>query len=324
MNVVSAIQKALNVNTIGHAEVLQSLWSGYGNILRYKVENYTSPTVIVKHIKFPTTKDHPRGWNSDISHQRKLKSYQVESTWYTDWATSCNDSCKIPQCLSVVHDGDESLIILEDLDAAGYPVRKGDANLDEMKVCLLWLANFHSIYINKKPIGLWEKGTYWHLNTRPEELKALEDIKLKNTAYLIDQKLDECQFQTIVHGDAKLANFCFSKDSRQVAAVDFQYVGQGCGMKDVVYFIGSCISDDLCEKYVPELLDYYIDALNISIKEQNLTIDLIALENECRDLFPVAWADFHRFLKGWSPNHWKIHDYGEKITQEVIKNLSFN
>ena len=46
-----------------------------------------------------------------------------------------------------------------------------------------------------------------------------------------------------------------------------------------------------------------------------------ALENEWRPLYRVAWADFHRFLKGWSPGHWKINSYSERVTEEVIKNL---
>jgi Ser/Thr protein kinase RdoA (MazF antagonist) len=60
-------------------------------------------------------------------------------------------------------------------------------------------------------------------------------------AAVIDQVLNNCSYQTIVHGDAKLANFCFSKEGA-VSAVDFQYVGGGCGMKDVAYFLGSCLT----------------------------------------------------------------------------------
>jgi hypothetical protein len=47
-----------------------------------------------------------------------------------------------------------------------------------------------------------------------------------------------------------------------------------------------------------------------------------ALEKEWRSLYRVAWADFHRFLKGWSPSHWKINSYSERITAEVIKSLT--
>ena len=69
-----------------------------------------------------------------------------------------------------------------------------------------------------------------------------------------------CKFKTIVHGDAKLANFCFSHDLSNVAAVDFQYVGGGCGMKDVAYFLGSCLNDQELRTTENELLDFtYVD-----------------------------------------------------------------
>ncbi|MGE9289409.1 MAG: choline kinase, partial [Puniceicoccales bacterium] len=38
-------------------------------------------------------------------------------------------------------------------------------------------------------------------------------------------------------------------------------------------------------------------------------------------LYPVAWTDFHRFLKGWSPGHWKIHGYSERLSRSVMANL---
>ena len=48
---------------------------------------------------------------------------------------------------------------------------------------------------------------------------------------------------------------------RQVAAVDFQYVGGGCGIKDVAYFIGSCLYEEDCERYEEGLLDWYFSQL---------------------------------------------------------------
>jgi hypothetical protein len=45
------------------------------------------------------------------------------------------------------------------------------------------------------------------------------------------------------------------------------------------------------------------------------------LEVEWRSMYRVAWADFHRFLKGWNPDHWKINSYSERVTSEVIKKL---
>jgi len=38
-------------------------------------------------------------------------------------------------------------------------------------------------------------------------------------------------------------------------------------------------------------------------------------------LYSVAWTDFYRFLKGWSPGHWKIHSYSERLAHEVVSQL---
>jgi hypothetical protein len=46
-----------------------------------------------------------------------------------------------------------------------------------------------------------------------------------------------------------------------------------------------------------------------------------ALEKDWRTLYRVAWADFHRFMKGWSPGHWKLSAYSERVTREVIASL---
>jgi len=191
-----------------------------------------------------------------------------------------------------------------------------------MEPCLDWLANFHAAFMGKSPDGLWETGTYWHLETRPHELEVMDDQRLKAVAPLIDKKLKEAKYQTIVHGDAKLANFCFSGDIRRAAAVDFQYAGGGCGMKDVAYFIGSCLDESDCEKHESLLLDFYFARLKDALKRQpQPDVNPEELESEWRGLFPFAWADFHRFLKGWSPGHWKINSYSERISREVIEKL---
>jgi thiamine kinase-like enzyme len=153
-------------------------------------------------------------------------------------------------------------------------------------------------------------------------LEVLEDNELKSAAGLIDIKLKTAKYQTFVHGDAKLANFCFSPKGDKVAAVDYQYVGGGCGMKDVAYFIGSCLHEDECEKMEKQLLDTYFSELKIAIQTRNKVIDFDELEVEWRDLFPLAWTDFHRFLKGWSPGHWKINSYSEQMARKLIATLN--
>ncbi|MFT5957745.1 MAG: thiamine kinase-like enzyme, partial [Flavobacteriales bacterium] len=210
---------------------------------------------------------------------------------------------------------DEVMMVLEDLDVAGYFLRKSAVTWDEISSCLGWLAQFHASYLGKTPEGLWELGTYWNLETRPQELAVLDDQRLKDAASVIDEKLNACEYKTFVHGDAKLANFCFD-EAGQVAGLDFQYVGGGCGIKDVAYFIGSCLNERECEHFEAQILDTYFEHLQTALGERNE-----ALEKEWRRLYRFAWADFHRFLKGWSPGHHKINSYSERVTAEVINRL---
>ncbi len=309
----SVILQSTGASSLFEKEMIQELWSGYGKIMRIGLENASVESVVVKHVQLPVYKNHPRGWNTDIGHQRKVKSYKVETKWYETY--SKKSVARLPQCLAIETQDDEVLIVLEDLDEAGYPVRKKAVTWEEITSCLEWLAQFHASYLGGIPEGLWDVGTYWHLKTRPQELEVLADQRLKEAAHVIDEKLNSCKYKTFVHGDAKLANFCFAKDG-QVAGVDFQYVGGGCGMKDVAYFIGSCLNESECERLEVQILDTYFERLQSELEERNE-----ALETEWRSLYRVAWADFHRFLKGWSPGHWKITSYSERVTTEVIDRL---
>jgi aminoglycoside phosphotransferase (APT) family kinase protein len=319
----NTILKATGAKSLYEIEVIQSLWSGYGEIIRFGLMGSAIKSVVVKHVNLPEGGNHPRGWNTDLSHQRKLKSYKVETEWYKTFSKNCTDNCKIPQCFALETKGSEVLMVLEDLDETGFEGRRSSSlNWDEVNAVLRWLASFHATFLEEKPEGLWETGTYWHLETRPEELVALEDIPLKNAASAIDKKLSESRFQTFVHGDAKLANFCFSGDGKKVAAVDFQYVGGGCGMKDLAYFIGSCMSEKDCERFESKILDFYFEQLKKAVVSKNKKIDAVELEKNWRDLYHVAWADFHRFVKGWHPGHWKINSYSERVSREVVKKLS--
>jgi hypothetical protein len=309
----SIILQSTGASSLFEIETIQELWSGYGKITRVGLENASVDSVVIKHVQMPTDQNHPRGWNTDIGHRRKVKSYQVETTWYEHFGKE--SGARLPRCLAIETKDDEVLMVLEDLDAAGYPLRKRSVTWEEIAACLAWLAQFHASYLGKTPKGLWEVGTYWHLETRPQELALLEDQKLKEAASVIDERLNTCTYKTFVHGDAKLANFCFAKDG-QVAALDFQYVGGGCGIKDVAYFVGSCLNDRECERLEEQILNTYFECLQSALMQRNE-----ALETEWRSLYRVAWADFHRFLKGWSPGHWKINSYSERITVEVINNL---
>jgi hypothetical protein len=312
------IFKATGARSATRLEMVQRLWSGYGEIVRYGLTGGDKASVIVKHVKLP---DPGHRSQNDLSHQRKVRSYQVETVWYGQWSRHCDVDCRVPTCLAFEAYGEEIVLVLEDLDAAGFPERRSAADEIRMRACLSWLAHFHATFIGERPEGLWPTGAYWHLETRPDELKALTDTALKNAASAIDQALRASPYQTLVHGDAKIDNFCFSADGRRVAAVDFQYVGGGPGIKDVAYFIDSCLDGKECERQESHWLDLYFHALKHALQRKQKAVDADGVEQDWRALYPLAWTDFHRFLKGWSPAHWDPNSYSERLARRVIKQL---
>ncbi len=287
------IAKAIGADCARRGDRIQSLWSGYGEIFRVVLTGGARETAIVKWVK-PPSRVRP---DEERSHARKCRSYDVEMAWYRGRAKECDTACRAPTLLAHQSSKEEKIFVLEDLDAAGFPARCRDPNARESEACLSWLAAFHARFLFAKPEGLWKSGTYWHLQTRPDELARVKDEALRRAAPDIDRKLSECAFQTLVHGDAKPANFCFASDGDAVAAVDFQYVGGGCGMKDVAYFLYDETTDPTVEA---KQLAFYFDRLRAALALRDDVVDAEALEREWRALYYFAKLDFFRFLAGWS------------------------
>lgn len=302
-------------------ETVQSLWSGYGELARYYLPKQRK-TIVVKHIEPPNSVNHPRGWNTDISHQRKLRSYEVEVQFYRDFAAQCDDLCRVPKLLASRTRGTSTWLVLEDLNQSGFTLRFSDTSLEWIRHGLRWLAYFHANNMTTTAENLWPVGTYWHLSTRPDEFAKMPESALKRFAAIIDTKLNTSQYQTLVHGDAKLTNFCFHQDLNDLAAVDFQYVGKGAGVKDIAYFFGSCFDHEDLFKYADTLLDEYFLILKKACKHYQVLLSFSELEKQWRTLYPLAWADFNRFLQGWSPGHHKLNSYMNEQTKVALSSLA--
>lgn len=238
---------------------IQTLWSGYGEVFRVALDGGIAPTAIVKHVKPPRA---ARGTTSD---RRKRRSYDVEAVFYRDFAS------RLPGRTARLYGDrvrdDEWLFVLEDL---------GDRRTPSLPDCLAWLASFHRTFMSDRGDGLWPTGTYWYLETRIEEV--VTDLA---RARALDHQLAGASYQTLVHGDAKEENFCIAPDG-EIAAYDFQYVGRGCGIRDVAYLLHG-------HRDIERHLAHYFAALGAPRE----------LEDEWRALYPIAVADFERFLDGW-------------------------
>ncbi|CAD7974755.1 unnamed protein product [Amoebophrya sp. A25] len=394
--------------SVGKVSTVQRLWQGYGEIMRVSLKNSPLPpeddkhankaassSVIIKYVAPPRGVGH--AGVGDIGHQRKVRSYEVESAFYQHFAKQLGSAVRVPRCLFVTNQDQKTgknepssegqiCFVLEDLDAAGFAGREHYLTADTVRPMISWLARFHRSFLfdsttqegadggdpvtakmskkNKKMRSLlWSCGCYWHLDMRPDELAQLRrDDPLRMNAATWDAQLKGARWQTLVHGDAKVENFCFSslktrkgkhdKNTRSttsndghgggeqqlasdVAAVDFQYVGFGVGVRDLAYCLSSCLSEREMMKYADELLDFYFgEFFNfdagvgegvLQFGEKGTEGDRSDVEREWRQLWPVCFADFERFLAGWCPGGgWARNGYTLQMTQKAIQLASEN
>lgn len=307
--------------TVKYTAPIQSLWSGYGECFRAVFEHNNTP-VVVKAVVPPDAPFHPKGWDSTQSHARKQQSFAVEHLFYQRYQPLLTDRSYAPRLLFSDVNGNAILMVLEDLSALGYPQEQLTATLGQCRSPLRWLAGFHATFLGVTDPQLWANGCYWHLATRQDEWHAMPDSPLKSRATGLDSALRNCRYQTLVHGDAKIANFCFSHDMTRCAAIDFQYTGSGPGIRDVAYFLGSALRDDDLLDATADCLDYYFTALKQALRQSGHAALAEDVVTQWRALYPVACADFHRFLAGWSPGHRKINEALEAQTQLALNQLS--
>ena len=55
------ILKNTQAKAIVKTEIIQSLWSGYGQIMRCALKGSPYKNIVAKHIKGPNANNHPRG-----------------------------------------------------------------------------------------------------------------------------------------------------------------------------------------------------------------------------------------------------------------------
>ena len=313
--ILQRIASALGAHGAVQEERLQQLWSGYGQLVRLQLGDRS---VIVKLVQPPAA----AGNNNEAaqrSHTRKLRSYAVELCFYERYASRCSEACRVAAALLCEQLDRGWLFVLEDLDAAGFDQRRASlpVPLPAARACIAWLACFHATFLGDEAADLHAVGTYWHLDTRPDELERMQDLELRAAARALDARLRGARYRTLVHGDAKTENFCFGRDLTAVAAVDFQYVGRGCGMQDVAYFL-SCLDERTLQQHAESLLDFYFETLREALRPD---VDATALEAEWRELYPIAWADFCRFMDGWAPSYPARVGYAARMVEQALAKL---
>jgi hypothetical protein len=194
--------------------------------------------------------------------------------------------------------------------------------------------------------GVWQQGTYWYLDTRREEMSSVDESGdegwlvpwaekvnvaiARSTASLIRSRqvnealaLARKKHATLVHGDVKGANIVFSHSpfrkpdpsapALACALYDLQYVGVNPPTHDLVYFLGTSVSNSLLGSGGErDILDYYFGELSASLP---------AGVSYPRKLFVAHWklsiVDWVRFMAGWG--FWGNDRWATKRAKEIVQ-----
>ena len=303
---------------------LTTLWAGYGAIYELKVQQQQgkqTQNLIIKDV-VPRT-------DSGVSHERKLRSYQVEAAFYQKVAPELLESgLAIATPLlaesNLTNSGGSMHLVLTDLRDA-FPIA-GNRSMDlpHSKAALSFLAHLHASHWQQPiPIELWENGTFLELSTRQEELAAIEPEwrDLQRAAQMISDELAHSKFATLVHGDFKGANILFSSTTNKggeltAAAYDFQYCGGGDGMKDVAYLLVSTVQGKVLDLHENELLRHYHDQLTRRLPQAaaaEYTFEIM------QQRFHLAVCDLSRFMSGWG--WWGNTNWAASRCRQVLKTI---
>jgi len=195
--------------------------------------------------------------------------------------------------------------------------------------------------ITPPPLLARREGTYWNLATRPDELAAIRGDRewgaLADAAPGIAADLAAGAagpHGTLVHGDAKAANFCFTGDGSHAAAFDFQYVGSGLGARDVAYLlcsaggareIGTGVGGEA------KWLDLYYEALAPRLAARGVPVGSGSsgepggggppstppyTRSLLQSHYDLSAADFFRFMAGWGT--WGAADAFAGVARQVV------
>ena len=305
---------SLHYKNIEITEIITALWSGCGEIVRCRLDDNAC---VIKAISVPDHINHPRITQTEFAINRKRHSYEVEFHWYQQYAQHLPAQARALCCYDTLAHLQQKVMVFADFAALGFT--NAAVKPQHIGAILKWLAYFHAFHFHVNPDGLWQQGSYWHLATRPDEYEKMPKSAIKQQAKNIDKTLSACQYQTLIHGDAKLANFAVNSSTMEVLGYDFQYVGAGVGVVDVMYFLGSCLNEQQLNNTADDYLVDYFQHFSNAMQRFGNSENTHAVITAWQKLWPVAWADFYRFLIGWSPEHGKINSYMRKQFKTIQK-----
>jgi len=295
------------------------LWGGFGSAIHITLVSPDDGEGDVRCVLKRITPGKGRG----IGHRRKVESYLYEAQFYQEFSPPPAAYFPNPIAISVQKESNSVLILLEDL-LPQYPESLDGYEGDSIESTIRWLAGFHAFHYEGEGSTIHDRqGSYWYLDTRPNEFENLRGQarwrRLERCARALSERLKtagrpERKHRTLLHGDAKAANFLHTSDETACAAYDFQYVGSGYGEQDLVMLLVSSAAymDEETEK---EYLASYNEALcELCPKaRESHTLEICTMHYE------LALLDYVRFMAGWGM--WGNDEYAVRRANQILDKL---
>lgn len=250
---------------------------GILSILQRIVPSYSGasqkgPKSIV--VKYPTD-DPTQRFTADA-----LVLYIRELIFYKDCAPDA--PFKTAKCFAqaIASDNTDFTIVMEDIGHMQSLNQLEGVSLDDSKILLEKLADFHAMWWGSPKLAQYETtfqplanptynavlpmlwtGGWPHVEQHaghllPESVREIGGIWAEKVPWMLDNLMTPT---TMCHGDYRADNIMF--DGKEPVVIDFQLIGTGSGMYDVGYFISQSIATDVRRGHDRELVDTYLNRL---------------------------------------------------------------
>ncbi|MFT6719209.1 MAG: Ser/Thr protein kinase RdoA (MazF antagonist) [Sphingobacteriales bacterium] len=289
--------------------LIQGIWGGFGRVYSALLKG---KAVVVKHYSW-NNPDHLADPIQKEGLLRKIASYHNELAFYS----SCYRERINAAHLLGVNRKETSLILIFEDGKGLIPNPSHHLNEDRISKVLSFLADLHANTL-QKPWPL--VGNYWHYNTRKAEWNRIRNTWLKKYASRINDTLENAQFTCLIHGDSKASNYLMSDDANKIVPLDFQYFGTGIGVMDLVCFCSGIIPENDSAQF-QSWVNQYFQYLKLAMMKANSPFSFQAVKQEWSGLIPLVWADYARFLEGWTGSSFKLGKWSDLMVaraQELL------
>jgi len=307
---------------------LERIGDGVGmlSILMKVVPTYSAPTSAPASlvVKFPTN-DPTQRFTADA-----LALYVREIVFYRDHAARA--PFRTPRCYAQAMDtaGTDFTVVMEDVSAMRSIDQLEGITLDEAKVLLDKLADFHALWWESprldelagtfQPLSnptyqavlpmLWQGG--WPVvmehapHIVPSSIAPIGEVWPTKVTWMLDTLMSP---RTMCHGDYRADNILFDGDDPVV--LDFQIVGNGCGIYDVGYLISQSLPTEVRRGHDRELVDHWCARL----ESNGITVDREEMWRQYR-VVVVFCATYSVTL--W-PSYTTMNERGQSLVRDMLE-----